>query len=54
VQRFFPSAFDRESTIRIRPEQDTNVLRGYLPSIFALVFIVLLIIVFLRLPKIRQ
>lgn len=54
VQRFLPSAFERESTIRITPDQDVNVLRGYLPSIFALLFIVLLIIVFLRLPKIRQ
>lgn len=54
VQRFFPSAFERESTIRITPDQDVNVLRGYLPSIFALLFIALLIIVFLRLPKIRQ
>jgi hypothetical protein len=54
VQRFFPSAFERESTIYIVPDQDTNVLRGYLPSIFALLFILLLIIVFLRLPKIRQ
>lgn len=54
VQRFLPSAFERESTIRITPDQDVNVLRGYLPSIFALLFIVLLIIVFVRLPKIRQ
>jgi hypothetical protein len=54
VQRFLPSAFERESTIRITPDQDVNVLRGYLPSIFALLLIVLLIIVFLRLPKIRQ
>jgi hypothetical protein len=54
VQRFLPSAFERESTIRITPEQDANVLRGYLPSIFALLLILLLVIVFLRLPKIRQ
>ena len=54
VQRFFPSAFERESTIRITPDQDANVLRGYLPSIFALLLILLLIIVFLRLPKMRQ
>lgn len=54
IQRFLPSVFERESTIRITPEADVNALRGYLPSIFALLLILLLIVVFLRLPKMRQ
>jgi hypothetical protein len=54
VQQYLPSAFQRESTIVITPDNDANVLRGYLPSIFAILMILLLIIVFLRLPKMRQ
>lgn len=54
LQRFLPSIFERESTITITPDSDANLLRGYLPSIFAILLILLLIIVFLRLPKIRQ
>ena len=54
IQRLLPPVFERESTIRITPETDANVLRSYLPSIFALLLILLLIVVFLRLPKIRQ
>lgn len=54
IQRLLPPVFERESTIRITPDPDANVLRNYLPSIFALLLILLLIIVFLRLPKIRQ
>ncbi len=54
LQRFLPSIFDRESTLTITPDSDANLLRGYLPSIFAVLLILLLIVVFLRLPKIRQ
>ncbi len=54
IQRFLPAVFDRESTILITPDQDANLLRSYLPSIFALLLILLLIVVFLRLPKMRQ
>jgi hypothetical protein len=53
-QRFLPSVFERESTITITPDADANVLRSYLPSIFAILLILLLIVVFLRLPRMRQ
>lgn len=54
IQRFLPDAFQRESTITITPDTDANLFRSYLPSIFALLLILLLVMVFLRLPKIRQ
>jgi hypothetical protein len=54
VNQYFPNFFDRESTIQVTPDNGINVLRGYLPSVFALLFILLLVILFLRLPKIRQ
>ena len=54
LQGFLPDVFDQESTILITPDQDANILRSYLPSIFALLLILLLIVVFLRLPKMRQ
>jgi len=54
VNQYFPNFFNRESTILVTPDNGVNVLRGYLPSIFALLFILLLVILFLRLPKIRQ
>jgi hypothetical protein len=54
IQSFLPSAFDQQSTIIITPSQDENLLRGYLPSIFAILLILLLIVIFLRLPKMRQ
>ena len=54
LQRFLPDAFQRESSIRVTPDPEGVILRSYLPSIFALLLILLLIVVFLRLPKIRQ
>lgn len=54
INQYFPNFFNRESTITVTPATGENVLRGYLPSIFALLFILLLVILFLRLPKIRQ
>jgi hypothetical protein len=54
IQQFLPDVFQRESTITITPDADANVLRSYLPSIFAILLILLLIMVFLRLPKARQ
>ncbi len=54
LQRFLPDAFQRESSIRVTPDPEGVVLRSYLPSIFALLLILLLIVVFLRLPKMRQ
>ncbi len=54
LQRFLPDVFQRESSIRVTPDPEGAVLRGYLPSIFALLLLLLLIMVFLRLPKIRQ
>ncbi len=54
LQRFLPDVFQRESSIRVTPDPEGTVLRSYLPSIFALLLLLLLIMVFLRLPKIRQ
>lgn len=54
VNQYFPNFFNRESTILVTPDNGVNVLRGYLPSVFTLLFILLLVILFLRLPKIRQ
>lgn len=54
INQYFPNFFNRQSTITVTPAAGANVLRGYLPSVFALLFILLLIILFLRLPKIRQ
>lgn len=49
-----PSVFQREGSILISPDTDAVAIRNALPTIFALLLIVLLIVVFLRLPKIRQ
>lgn len=54
INQYLPDLFDQESTIVLSPAGGANVLRGYLPSIFALLFILLLVILFVRLPKIRQ
>jgi hypothetical protein len=54
VNQYFPNFFNQESTIQVTPDSGVNVLRGYLPSVFALLFILLLVILFLRLPKMRQ
>ncbi len=54
IQGYLPAVFQQESTITITPDGGVNVLRSYLPSIFAILLILLLITVFLRLPKIRQ
>lgn len=54
IQGFLPSLFQRESTITITPDTTGNVFRGSLPSIFAILLILLLIVIFLRLPKIKQ
>ncbi|WP_026370132.1 hypothetical protein [Kallotenue papyrolyticum] len=49
-----PEFFDTQTTIEVTPATGVNVLQNYLPSVFALLFILLLIILFLRLPKMRQ
>lgn len=54
INEYFPDFFNRQSTINVTPDSGVNVLRGYLPSVFALLFILLLVILFLRLPKIRS
>jgi hypothetical protein len=54
INQYFPDFFNRQSTINVTPDSGVNVLRGYLPSVFALLFILLLVILFLRLPKIRS
>ena len=54
INQYFPNFFNRDSTIQVQADSGINVLRGYLPSVFALLFILLLVILFLRLPKIRQ
>ena len=54
INQYFPAFFNQERMITVTPAGGVNVLRGYLPSIFALLFILLLVILFLRLPKIRQ
>jgi hypothetical protein len=54
IARFLPSSFEQEGQITLTPDPNAEILRGYLPSIFALLLIVLLIVVFLRLPKIRE
>ncbi|CAA9321437.1 MAG: hypothetical protein AVDCRST_MAG93-5764 [uncultured Chloroflexia bacterium] len=54
IARFLPSAFQQEGQITLTPDPQATILRGYLPSIFALLLILLLIVVFLRLPKLRE
>jgi hypothetical protein len=54
INQYNPDWFNQQQTIQITPDSGVDVLRGYLPSIFALLFILLLIILFLRLPKIRN
>lgn len=54
IARFLPSSFQQQGQITLTPDPDAAILRGYLPSIFALLLILLLIVVFLRLPKIRE
>lgn len=54
LQNRLPAVFQREGTILIAPDSDATSLRNLLPAIFALLLVLLLIIVFLRLPKIRQ
>ncbi len=49
-----PEFFNNQTTIEVTPAGGANVLQNYLPSVFALLFILLLVILFLRLPKIRQ
>ncbi|MDP9313547.1 MAG: hypothetical protein M3R24_22140 [Chloroflexota bacterium] len=51
ITQYFPNFFERTVTVT---SEGGNVLREYLPSIFALLFILLLVIFFLRLPKIRS
>lgn len=51
ITQYFPNFFERTVTVT---SDNGNVLREYLPSIFALLFILLLVIFFLRLPKIRS
>jgi hypothetical protein len=54
INQYYPNFFNRQSVIQVTPDSGVDVLRGYLPSVFALLFILLLVILFLRLPKIRQ
>lgn len=54
IARFLPSSFQQEGQITLTPDPQATILRGYLPSIFALLLILLLIVVFLRLPKLRE
>ena len=54
IQRFLPAIFQQEGEITLTPDPNAALLRGYLPSIFTLLLILLLIVVFLRLPKIRE
>ncbi len=51
ITQYNPNFFQRTVTVTT---ESGNVLREYLPSIFTLLFILLLVIFFLRLPKIRQ
>ena len=51
ITQYFPNFFERTVTVT---SDSGNVLREYLPSIFALLFILLLVIFFLRLPRIRS
>ncbi|GAC1355930.1 MAG: hypothetical protein NVS4B8_12710 [Herpetosiphon sp.] len=54
LQRFLPAIFQREGTIHITPDTDAIVLRSALPTIFALLLVLLLIVIFIRLPRMRQ
>lgn len=45
---------DEPTQILITPAPVTNDLKSNLPTIFALLFLIILIITFIRLPKIRQ
>ena len=54
VQRFLPAVFQQEGEITLTPDPNAILLRSYLPSIFTLLLILLLIVIFLRLPKIRE
>ncbi len=54
IARFLPTSFQQEGQIILTPDPEATILRGYLPSIFALLLILLLIVVFIRLPKIRE
>ena len=54
IARFLPDSFQQEGQITLTPDPSAALLRSYLPSIFALLLILLLIVVFLRLPKIRE
>ena len=54
IANYLPDTFQQEGQITLTPDPTASVFRGYLPAIFALLFIVLLIVIFLRLPKIRE
>ncbi len=54
IQGWLPQVFQREGTIRISPDSDSAALRSSLPSLFAVLLVILLVVVFLRLPKIRH
>jgi hypothetical protein len=54
IANFLPDTFQQEGQITLTPDPSASILRGYLPSIFALLLILLLIVVFVRLPKIRE
>lgn len=51
INEFFPDFFQRTVTVT---SETGNVLREYLPSIFALLAILFLIVFFIQLPKRRQ
>lgn len=46
--------FDDGAQIIVTPMPPTNELRSNLPTIFALMFLIVLVVTFFRLPKIRQ
>ena len=54
IQPFLPAVFQQEGEITLTPDPNAVLLRGYLPAIFTLLLILLLIVIFLRLPKIRE
>lgn len=45
---------DEPAQIVITPPPQTNELKGNLPTIFAILFLLVLVVTFLRLPKMRQ
>lgn len=49
-----PFGLDNGAQINIMPMTQSNGLRANLPIIFALLFLVIMVITFFRLPKIRQ